>query len=111
MLMFCPTCGNLLSVQSEMQMKFQCQVCPYKYIIHKQIKIREHPPKKKLDDVLGGEEAWAAVQTTEYEGGCEKCGNTKAYFRMQQTRSADEPTTRFYRCTNGKCTYQWKEIE
>ena len=33
-------------------MKFQCQVCPYMFHINKTIRIREHPKKKKLDDVL-----------------------------------------------------------
>jgi DNA-directed RNA polymerase subunit M/transcription elongation factor TFIIS len=32
---------------------------------------------------------------------CPRCGNPKAYFRMRQTRRADEPTTVFYTCT--KC--------
>ena len=38
---------------------------------------------------------------------CPKCGNTKAYWWMQQTRSADEPPTLFYKCT--KCGYTWRE--
>merc|ERR1712142_616862 len=113
MLQFCPACGNLLSIQQTdtIGMKFQCQVCPYKYNIIQTICIREHPSKKKLDDVLGGADAWASVQQTIYESGCEKCGNTKAYFRVQQTRSADEPSTRFYRCTEPKCCHNWRETE
>lgn len=92
-------------------MKFACQVCPYRYNITKMIRIREYPEKKKIEEVLGGKDAWKAVQTTTYEPGCEKCGTTEAYFRMQQTRSADEPSTRFYRCTNQKCCHNWREIE
>jgi len=38
---------------------------------------------------------------------CTKCGNDKAYWWMRQTRSADEPSTRFYRCT--KCGNTWRE--
>jgi DNA-directed RNA polymerase subunit M len=37
---------------------------------------------------------------------CEKCGNTEAVWWMLQTRSADEPTTQFYRCT--KCNHTWR---
>ena len=37
---------------------------------------------------------------------CEKCGNNEAVWWMLQTRSADEPTTQFYRCT--KCEYTWR---
>ena len=38
---------------------------------------------------------------------CEKCGNDEAVWWMLQTRSADEPTTQFYRCT--KCNYTWRD--
>jgi DNA-directed RNA polymerase subunit M len=41
--------------------------------------------------------------------GCPKCGHDEAYFWVQQTRAADEPPTRFYRCT--KCGYTWREYE
>ncbi|HRR54212.1 MAG TPA: transcription factor S [Candidatus Methanomethylicus sp.] len=40
---------------------------------------------------------------------CKKCGNMEAYYWMVQTRSADEPSTRFYRCT--KCGMTWREYE
>ena len=38
---------------------------------------------------------------------CEKCGHGEAVAWMFQTRSADEPTTRFYRCQ--KCKYTWRD--
>lgn len=37
---------------------------------------------------------------------CEKCGHGEAVWWMLQTRSADEPTTQFYRCT--KCSHTWR---
>lgn len=40
---------------------------------------------------------------------CSKCGNKKAYWFVQQTRSSDEPPTRFYRCT--KCKHTWREYQ
>lgn len=38
---------------------------------------------------------------------CPECGNNKAYWRLEQTRAADEPETRIYRCTN--CNHTWRE--
>ena len=38
---------------------------------------------------------------------CTQCGHTEAYFVIRQTRSADEPETRIYRCS--KCNYSWRE--
>jgi len=37
---------------------------------------------------------------------CEKCGHDQAVWWMLQTRSADEPTTQFYRCI--KCNFTWR---
>ncbi len=38
---------------------------------------------------------------------CDKCGNKVAYYWTQQTRGADEPETRFFKCT--KCSHTWRE--
>lgn len=38
---------------------------------------------------------------------CERCGHDEAVWWMLQTRSADEPTTQFYRCT--KCEHTWRD--
>ena len=40
---------------------------------------------------------------------CPKCDNNEAFWWMQQTRSADEPPTRFYKCT--KCNHTWREYQ
>jgi len=40
---------------------------------------------------------------------CPKCDNNKALWWMQQMRAADEPATRFYKCT--KCGHVWREYE
>lgn len=38
---------------------------------------------------------------------CSKCKNNKAFWRLEQTRAADEPETRIFRCT--KCNHTWRE--
>ena len=38
---------------------------------------------------------------------CEKCHNHEGVWWSLQTRSADEPETRFYRCV--KCNYTWRD--
>jgi DNA-directed RNA polymerase subunit M len=40
---------------------------------------------------------------------CQKCGNKKAEYWEVQTRSADEPPTRFHKCT--KCGHTWREYK
>ena len=63
--------------------------------------------RKQVDDVLGGKDAWVGASETTVPEGCKECGHKRAYFMQIQIRSADEPMTTFYRCTN--CHYNWKE--
>ena len=88
------------------------------------------PKLKEVDDVLGGSAAWENVDETNGRTyshivfalrmlndphslftlpteTCPKCRNLKAYFMQMQTRSADEPMTIFFKCTN--CGHRWKE--
>ncbi len=46
-----------------------------------------------------------ALPVTDKE--CPQCGNEKSYWWTMQTRSSDEPETRFYKCV--KCSYTWRE--
>jgi len=38
---------------------------------------------------------------------CPKCEHKEAYWMIRQTRAADEPETRIYRCV--KCAHTWRE--
>eukprot|EP01137_Pigoraptor_chileana_P021059 Opistho-2@84289 len=108
MLLFCPTCANVLIVeQGSASFRFKCQTCPYMYDITQAISHKKYTKLKEVDDVLGGTEAWENVDTTEVT--CPKCSNDSAYFMQIQTRSADEPMTVFYKCTNHDCNHQWRD--
>jgi len=63
--------------------------------------VQHHP----LEQPVVIESSSIALPIAEEE--CPKCGNKQAYWWMEQTRSSDEPETRFYRCT--KCGYTWRE--
>lgn len=40
---------------------------------------------------------------------CPKCQNGKAFWWIAQTRSSDEPSTQFFRCTN--CNNTWRNYD
>lgn len=66
MAMFCPTCGSMLPVvQHSVGYMFRCRSCPYKYDIQKKIVNPLKLQKKEVDDILGGEDAWENVDSTE----------------------------------------------
>ena len=85
--------------------QFKCPTCPYIYKIQETFSFHQPLKKKQVDDVLGGEDAWKNVDTADTV--CPGCRNTKAYFMQVQTRSADEPSTIFYKCTD--CKHLWRE--
>jgi len=109
MLFFCPTCGNLLLIEEDTlgRNRYSCNTCPYICHINRKISNRTYPKLKEVDHVMGGSAAWENVDSTDAE--CPSCGHKRAYFMQMQTRSADEPMTTFYRCSNEKCAHNWRE--
>ena len=64
---FCITCGNLLLVfaDAEGDNNLRCQTCPYQAGILPGESYRVPLSRKKVDDVMGGEEAWSNAATTD----------------------------------------------
>lgn len=98
---FCPSCEVKLKKGDS---GLQCPKCDY-------VEGKEAKPTKTIVEeqesqfnVLTENEATETLPTIKIE--CEKCGNDEAVWWMLQTRSADEPTTQFYRCS--KCRYTWR---
>lgn len=98
---FCPKCEVKLKKGDS---GLQCPKCGYsEEQKEKQTKKIEEPIEESILAFEGneGEESHPTIKIE-----CEKCGHDEAIWWMLQTRSADEPTTQFYRCT--KCQYTWR---
>ena len=101
---FCPNCDIRLKKTADSSI-LSCSKCDYTEGNNAQAeeqKISDEPQSDFM--VLDENEGKDVLPTIEIE--CEKCGNNEAVWWMLQTRSADEPTTQFYRCT--KCSYTWR---
>ena len=100
---FCPKCDIRLKKNSGSSI-ISCPKCNYTEGQESEIQNKTSEESKSDFLVLEENEGKDAMPTIEIE--CEKCGNNEAVWWMLQTRSADEPTTQFYRCT--KCEYTWR---
>lgn len=103
---FCEKCGSLMLVERKGKRSFLvCRKCGRRKAAREKIVLSEKVvvPTKNIV-VMEKDEGLAELPKTKIM--CPKCENSEAYWWMQQTRSADEPPTIFYRCT--KCSYSWR---
>lgn len=101
---FCKKCGGILvPKKTKNGVVFECRTCGKKSDNGTEIKVREKVNMGNNIKVV--EEKKEALPITTNQ--CPKCGNEDAFWWLQQTRSIDEPPTRFYRCT--KCGHTWRE--
>ncbi|MCI0496693.1 MAG: transcription factor S [Thermoplasmata archaeon] len=96
---FCRKCGSLMIFRDGLQSCPKCgaagRASGKDTVVRTEVEERE---MLILDD--GG-----TLPKTRIE--CSKCGGKEAYWIIRQTRAADEPETRIYRCV--ECSHTWRE--
>ena len=102
--MFCPKCGSILRPKDKSGKKVLYCSCGFTKAPtgETSTEIKEIGSAARKIEVVENIETNPKIKIT-----CEKCGNKAAYYWTQQTRGADEPETRFFKCT--KCNYTWRE--
>ncbi len=93
--LFCPRCGYTMPLEDESILEA--------YRVRRRV---THSPKEKII-VVDKDQVPATAVLLKGQVRCPKCGSDEVYFWMMQTRAADEPPTRFYRCK--RCGYTWRE--
>jgi len=111
---FCPQCGGLMKpIKSSEAVTLVCTRCGYKIeasegdLKHYKLSVKIAHSEKEKTIVLGEVNTGSLPVTREVI--CPRCGNNEAYYWMIQTRAADEPPTRFFKCT--KCGHVWREYD
>jgi len=97
---FCPKCKSIMMPKKK---QYVCG-CGHKEEAEAVI-ITEAASERKEVVVVENEISVNVIIDAE----CSKCGNWKAEYWEIQTRSADEPATRFHKCT--KCGHVWREYK
>jgi len=102
--MFCPKCGSILIPKNDGNKKVLHCKCGHSNAEDiKDMKFTEVIKKKKAIEVVEKEVETHPLTDAE----CPKCQNRKARYWTQQTRAADEPETKFYKCE--KCKHIWRD--
>jgi len=110
---FCEYCGGLLMPQkSAKTVVLTCRKCGRRKLVkshgREEFKLTTRAAKKENQIIIVDKKAQIEV-LPKAPAQCPKCEHNEAFWWMQQTRSADEPPTRFFRCT--KCGHVWREYE
>ncbi len=102
--MFCPECGSVLRPKQKGAKRVLYCSCGY-------TKTPEEDEKPEIKESVDAPKKMEVIEKVEVHPKikikCEKCANGIAYYWTQQTRGADEPETRFFKCT--KCSHTWRE--
>jgi DNA-directed RNA polymerase subunit M len=104
-MIFCSKCGSILRPKEKAGKKILWCSCGFTTALEEAKpteETNEKAPEVKKIEIVEEIEVHPKIKAE-----CEKCGNKEAYYWTQQTRGADEPETRFFKCT--KCSYTWRE--
>lgn len=101
---FCPECGAFCQTDNS-ERCYVCPKCGWKEPLEDNRTISRGKKNDKIIVVGEKERDLSTMPKTDEK--CPKCGNMEAFWWMVQTRSIDESTTQFLRCT--KCGHTWRD--
>ncbi len=102
---FCPKCHSILIPKKNDKKKLACSKCNYSVKSKGDLTITEKLEKKENKIEVVDKKIDVLPKVKEE---CPKCSNKDAFFWTLQTRSSDEPETRFFECANQKCKHRWR---
>ena len=103
---FCDDCGSMMHTDGD---RMVCSSCGATTAKDADLAEQYTSTEAQTDgDVIeSDEDANFEGKPTDDDVTCDDCGNGRAWYTLKQTASADEPPTRFFKCT--ECGYRWRE--
>ncbi|WP_338739822.1 transcription factor S [Haloplanus salilacus] len=102
---FCDECGSMMKKQDGVMV---CDSCGHREEQQRDAEDFITTTKQTGDELIETEEgANFEGKPTDESVHCDECGNGKAWYTIKQTGSADEPPTRFFKCT--ECGNRWRD--
>jgi DNA-directed RNA polymerase subunit M len=103
---FCDDCGSMMHAEGDAMV---CASCGATTAKDEERAAAFTTTESQTDEGLieGSEEANFEGKPTADDVTCDTCGNGEAWYTIKQTGSADEPPTRFFKCTD--CGARWRE--
>ena len=101
---FCDDCGSMMKTQDGV---WVCGSCGNEQSRDEDrevaMTVTTDQEESEVVDVSDVDDEARPTTTTQ----CPQCDNDRAYWYLQQIRSADESETRFFVCT--ECDHKWRE--
>ena len=102
---FCDECGSMMRAEGDLMV---CSSCGYDEPKDEELAAEYVSTEEQDDsDVIETEEGLNFEGKPTAQTQCPECGNDEAWYTIKQTASADEPPTRFFKCT--ECGARWRE--
>ncbi|MFB6297034.1 MAG: transcription factor S [Salinirussus sp.] len=108
MVQFCDDCGSMMHADGDGD-EMVCSSCGARVPRDEERAASFVTTDRQTDDDVIETEAGASFEgkPTSDDVTCEECGHGEAWYTIKQTGSADEPPTRFFKCT--ECGSRWRE--
>ena len=101
---FCDDCGSMMHADGP---EMVCSGCGARVPKDEEVAASFVSTESQTDsDVIETSEDAADEGKPTAEVECEECGAERAWYTIKQTGSADEPPTRFFKCT--ECGHRWR---
>jgi DNA-directed RNA polymerase subunit M len=105
---FCEKCGGLMVPKKSGDRVFlECRSCGNRKETEKKDFKMSNVRNNMKGKILVLDEKSKIDVLPKTDATCPKCGNAEALWWFVQMRAADEPPTKFLRCT--KCSHVWRE--